>query len=530
MMKKILCFVLVALMLLASACTGEESGTSGDTEQSDSVSNADVSEESSAPAEITVPDYTGLSQEAAVQKLEEAGFEVIVKKKPNDDIPAGEISGTDREIGSTAKEGDTIWLYISTGKSATALALEPKLSDLVINRPQLEQGANSDYVPLNYEYMKAVWISQFDLEGVLNEGGIQPEEDKFRETMRTLFTSLNERGINTAIVQLRPYGDSFYPSAYYPPSEYAVGFYGADFTYDPLPIMIEEAHAASISFHAWINPLRCMEGVDMALINVAYGVRDYEQNHNGDYIVQWTDGRNYLNPGYEEVRQLIINGATEIVRYYDVDGVHMDDYFYPTQDASFDNKAYRAQDEYHSITAFRFGNINKLVSGLYSGIKAENPNVMFGISPAGNIGYTRDLYADVHTWLSNPGYVDYIMPQIYWGLQHKSAPFGTIYDQWSKLITEPSIRLIPGMTVENAAKGFNGESTSEWNNNRDVLRKCMSYANNKENCSGFSLFSVSNIITIKDNITVPSTVEEMDNLFAYVAQFEDKPITYVTDK
>ncbi len=522
-MKKILCLVLAVLMLVLVACDSTQSSESSGDDQTQVESSK---EESAAPVEITVPDIMGLDEEAAVAKLEEAGFKVSVKKKPNDDVPAGEIYGTDREPGSKAQKGDKIFLYISSGKSATSAALEPKLSDFVVNRPKLEQGANSDYQPLNYEYMKAVWISQFDVDGVYHRGGLQPDEAEFRTIMKNMFAALAERGFNTAIVQLRPNGDSFYPSAYYPPSKYAVGYYGAEFTYDPLPIMIEEAHASGISFHAWINPLRCMESVDMALINVAYGVRDYEQNHNGDYIVQWTDGRYYLNPGYEEVRQLIIDGATEIVRYYDVDGVHMDDYFYPTQDASFDSKAYAAQTEFKSIHAFRFNNINKLVNGLYTAVKAENSNVIFGISPAGNIGYTRDLYADVSTWLSHTGYVDYIMPQIYWGLNHKYSPFGSTYDQWSKLVTVPEIRIIPGMSLDNAAAGFNGESTAEWNNNRDILKKCLTYATDKENCSGFALFSLNGFITVNDCIVNPSTSEELDNLFSLADTFEDKKIEY----
>ncbi len=528
-MKKILCLLLAIIMLLCTAC-GDE-GTSDQSNQPENSASSELDssvEESVAPKEIKVPDITGLDEAAAVEKLEAAGFVVKVKKKPNDDVPAGQISGTDREVGSTAMEGDAIWLYISTGKTATSLALEPKLSELVTSRPKLEQGDNSDYVPLNYEYMKAVWISQYDMDGIYNKGGLQTDKEKFREVMKNMFTALSERGFNTAIVQLRPNGDSFYPSAYYPPSKYAVGFYGGEFIYDPLPIMIEEAHAASISFHAWINPLRCMEAVDMSLINVAYGVRDFEQNHNGDYIVNWTDGRYYLNPGYEEVRQLIINGATEIVRYYDVDGVHMDDYFYPTQDVAFDNKCYNDQTEFRSIHAFRFANINKLVSGLYSAVKAENPNVMFGISPAGNVGYTRELYADVNTWLSHEGYVDYIMPQIYWGLQHRYSPFGTVYSQWSILITVPGIKLIVGMSLDNATKGFNGESTAEWNNNRDILNKCLTFAMSNGECSGFSLFSLNGILTVEDSISNPSTAEEINNLFALANTYENSKIVYTT--
>ncbi len=514
-MKKFICLLLALTVLLCTSCGDDTVDTSKEQTQS-----AEVSENTTSESDvITVPDIDGMNREEAEAALKAAGFEVKVKEKNNDEVPAGQISGLDREVGSTANRGDRIWLYVSTGKSATALALEPKLPEIVTSRPKLDVGGNSDYKPLNYEFMKAFWLSQYDMDGIFENGGMQIEQEKFAEIMDKLFSAIRDRGFNTAIVQLRPNGDSFYPSAYYPPSKYAVGFYGGEFVYDPLTIMIDAAHKYGISFHAWINPLRCMEATDMSLINVAYGVRDYEQNHLGDYIIKHTDNRLYLNPGYEEVRQLIINGATEIVRYYDVDGVHMDDYFYPTQDVSFDNIAYLSQTEYKDRNQFRFASVNKLVKGLYDGVKAENKDVIFGISPAGNVGYTRDLYADVDTWLSEEGYVDYIMPQLYWGLQNRYSPFGTMYSQWKALIKVDSIKLIIGMTLANAVEGYNGEGSAEWINNRDILKKCLSYALNAQKCDGFSLFSAADILAISTTEPNIATQEELTNLFELASGF-----------
>lgn len=517
-MKKFLCILLALMMVFTVSCTTVEKP------KEESSAEASGESESSGETVLVVPDITGLDKDAAQKKLEDAGFKVFVTNKSSDEIAKGEVIGTDRKAGTTAPADTTIYLYVSNGIDPAQAALVPTLSTLVQNRPVLEQGDNSDYQPINYEFMKAVWISQYDMDGIYQKGGLQPEPEEFRATMKNLFTALDGLGFNTVIVQVRPNGDSFYPSAYYPPSKYAVGYYGGEFQYDPLSIMIEEAHAVNLSFHAWINPLRCMEPVDMDLINVVYGVRDFEQNHNGDYIVNHKS-RYYLNPGREEVRQLIINGATEIVRYYDVDGIHMDDYFYPGDvEQSFDDISFQDQNAYVSKNAYRFNNINMLVSGLYSAVKAENSKVLFGVSPAGNIQYTRDLYADVNTWLSRAGYVDYIMPQIYWGLQHNYAPFGSIYSQWTNLIKVPEIRLIPGMSLEHAVKGYNGASTSEWNNNRDILKKCLTFATNKNNCSGFCLFSVANILTISESMENPACAEEIANLFTLADTFEDKLI------
>lgn len=498
--------------MLSTACTsGSDSGK--DVASGDDVANAST-DQSEAGDTIVVPDVKGKTAEEAKELLKNAGFNVKVKEKPYDDVPKGEVAETDLKVGESYKKGTRIWLYISTGKSLAASTLEYKQSALVENRPVLEQGANSDYQPINYEFMRAVWISQYDTDGIYGTVGLQRDKEEFRETIKKMYTGIAERGINTIIVQLRPNGDSFYPSAYYCPSNYVTGSYAIDFQYDPLPIMIEEAHALGLSFHGWINPLRCMEPSDLLGINISYGIREFEQNHMDDYLVKYS-GRLYLNPGREEVRKLIIDGAAEIVRYYDVDGVHIDDYFYPTKDSSFDRKSFVEQTEYKDVGAFRRGSLNKLVSGIYSAVKAENPNVLFGVSPAGNISNVRGAYADIDTWLSEEGYLDYIMPQLYYGLENGKFSFDTLYDNWSMLVELDSIRMIPGMTLSHAAEGYAGNSTAEWNNSKDVLKRSLQYAYNFGNCSGFSLFSAASMVGPSTGEPSVPTRKELDNLFEY---------------
>lgn len=511
-MKKFLCLLIVFAMLFATACA---SGNNAENTSTDaSVENTASVDSGEASDTAIVPDITGKTVDEAKEILKNAGFSVKLKEKPYNDVPQGEVAGIDLKVGESYKKGTRVWLYVSSGKSLAASSLEYKQSALVEARPVLEEGANSDYEPLNYDFMRACWISQYDTDGIYGTNGLQRDKDEFRENMKSIFAALVERGINTVIVQLRPNGDSFYPSAYYCPSNYVTGGYTIDFQYDPLAIMVEEAHAVGLSFHGWINPLRCMESGNVTGINISYGVRDFEHNHMGDYIVNY-NGRLYLNPGREEVRQLIINGAAEIVRYYDVDGVHIDDYFYPTRDAAFDRASYLDQTEYKDIASFRRGSLNKLVGGIYSAVKAENPKVLFGVSPAGNLSNVRSDYADVDTWLSQEGYLDYIMPQIYWGLEYGKYSFDTVYNSWSSLVKIDSIRFIPGMTLSNAVEGFVGNSTSEWNNNRDVLKRSLEYAYKFGNCSGFSLFSVGSMMNCKNGEPADATLEEMDNMLDF---------------
>lgn len=520
-MKKLVCLLLVFSFLVLTACSPkDEKGASSALEESTALDNTSAAEE-----QISVPDISGMTADEAEAALTAAGFAVKRKDKPNDDIPEGDVIGTDLKQDKTYKKGTTAWLYISSGVSLATQMLTYKRSALVESRPVLDVGANSDYAPINYKYMKACWLSQLDMQEVYRNGGVQRDEADFRQKIVAVFNALWNQGFNTVFVQLRPYGDSFYPSAYFCPSTYVTGSFAIDFKYDPLAIMVEEAHKVGLSFHGWINPMRCMDAFDLSQINVSYGIREFEQKGLLDDYVINIKGKLYLNPGREEVRKLIINGATEIVRYYDVDGIHLDDYFYPTTATTFDEKAYKEQSVYTTVRAFRYASLNALIGGLYLGVKAENPNVIFGISPAGNIDNLSGMYVDIATWLSQPGYVDYIMPQIYWGMKNKNFAFDKLYSRWKSYIKVPSIRLIPGMTLSEAVKGSGGTSDfSEWNNNRNVLETCLKYAMTTGGCTGFSIFTLSNIVNPSNGEQALPAKEEMDNLMDYASSYKNELI------
>ncbi len=525
-MRRILCLLLVLVMLVLAACSGSQTDSPSAEASTDNASTDSESKDVAATDGIVVPDISGMSAKEAEAALKDAGFTVKVKEKPDADVPAGQVISIDLTVGQSYDKGSRIWLYVSTGKGLAGESMTPKPSALVASRPVLEVGANSDYQPVNYEFMKACWISQYDLKPVLSDGSLQHEESQFRQTMANVFKGLWDRGINTVLVQLRPNGDSFYPSAYYCPSKYATGSYATDFKYDPLAIMVEEAHKVGLSFHGWLNPFRCMDPGDTNIINITYGVRKLVEEKMGEAIVKNTDGLLWLNPGSEDARKLIVDGATEIVRYYDVDGIHIDDYFYPyniKENTSFDKKTYESQDEYFTLSSYRYNNINKTVSALYAGIKAENPKVLFGISPAGTPSVAANVYVDYNTWLSNENYCDYIMPQIYWGMQLKNS-YSKVYDQWRSFIKVPTIRLIPGMDMSNVTAGFAGESTAEWNNNRNVLKNCLQYSISTGVCDGFSLFSMSGILSPTSAEYTPASDEELDNLFQLADAKPNKPL------
>jgi uncharacterized lipoprotein YddW (UPF0748 family) len=373
--------------------------------------------------------------------------------------------------------------------------------------------------------MKAIWISQYDLDGVLETGAQVPAE-KLRESCSKLYSRLAADGYNTVIVQVRPYGDSFYPSAYYPWSDYAVGGYGLYGSYDPLKIMIEEAHKVNLSFQAWINPMRAFNSEKIfEIINVNYKLRQwYDDPKTYPNYVYKHGTYFYLNVAYEEVRQLIIDGTAEIVRYYDVDGIHIDDYFYPSGiPADFDQAVFQ-KSGFTSRSQFRKDNINKLVSGMYSAIKNENKNVIFGISPAGNIDNVRGyICLDIDTILANKGYVDYIMPQIYWGFEHKTQPYKECMQRWQALIKEPSIKFIVGLTASNIAN-----PSGEFVSNKNIFARYLTHAQSTGMFDGLCIFSAATIygMTTGEMTGNQNVIKEMNNFFPLFKSIRNEKIVY----
>lgn len=383
-----------------------------------------------------------------------------------------------------------------------------------------DKGDMSNMKTLNYSDFKAMWLSQYDLNKVYSQNGHQRSQKSFEGLMEVILKNVKANGINTVIVQMRPNADSMYPSEVYPASTYAVGAYGNEFDYDPIEIIIKMAHEMQLSVQAWINPMRGMTETEVKKIDSRYKIREWydSEEKNGTYVVV-VDKRLYLNPAYEEVRQLIVSGAEEILQRYDVDGVHMDDYFYPTQNLTFDNKAYSEyvkENRTASVSAFRKNNLNLLVSSLYSAVKAINPDALFGISPAGNMTNVTDKqYADVHTWCKDEGYIDYICPQVYFGFEHQTCGFVKVCKQWSSIIKNDNVKLYIGMTLGKAKSkvdNYAGTGKNEWAEHNDILKRCLSATKSIDKCSGVAYFCYQYYYNPMSGESVSETARERGNL------------------
>ena len=255
-----------------------------------------------------------------------------------------------------------------------------------------------------------------------------------------------QNGMNAVIVQVRPSADAFYASALEPWSEWLTGKQGRSPSpyYDPLQFMIEETHKRGMEFHAWLNPYRANYDVRSASI---------ASNHITKIHPEWFltyGGKKYFDPGNKEAQQHVINVVKDIVKRYNVDAIHMDDYFYPYRipNKEFpDNASYKKSGTSLSKGDWRRSNVDSIIKALNAVIKAEKPYCKFGISPFGvwrnkeadpdgsntQAGQTNydDLYADILLWLKQ-GWVDYVAPQLYWEIGHKLADYEELIRWWSE--------------------------------------------------------------------------------------------------
>lgn len=376
---------------------------------------------------------------------------------------------------------------------------------------QISYGSNT-YNALNYREQKGIWISYLEYDSIMKN----KSASSFRKTIAKYFDNIKNLSFNTVYVQVRAYGDAYYDSKLFPSGDRFNGTMGTSESYDALQIMIEEAHGRGLSVHAWINPMRLMTESQISALSDKFAVKQWysDSNKNGKYIV-YSGGRWYLNPAYKEVRQLIADGITEIVSGYDVDGVQIDDYFYPVTDASFDKAAYSASGTDMSLYNWRINNVNKMVKSLYKAVHNANSTVVFGISPQGSVENNYNtLYADVKTWCSSTGYCDYILPQVYFGFDNAALPYESTVAQWNKMVSGSGVKLVIGLAGYKigAVDTYAGASgKNEWINNSDIISRQMSCAAELSNYGGVAIFRYGSVFEPASDVA-KQVSKEMENI------------------
>ena len=325
---------------------------------------------------------------------------------------------------------------------------------------------------------RAAWVSTvYNLDWPSRKGLNQSQQ---KQEFIYLLDKLKGMGLNAVIVQIKPSADSFYPSEYAPWSEYLTGEQGQDPGYNPLAFMIGETHKRNMEFHAWFNPYR---------VSVKDNIDDLAQVHparkNPDWIVNY-GGKLYYNPGIPEVRQFVIDSILEVVKNYNIDGVHLDDYFYPYPEKNMDfpdDELYNSNKRFDGETKgqWRRGNVNDFIENLYKSIKKEKTNVKFGVSPFGiwrnkandSLGSNTEggitsydsLYADTKYWVEK-GWLDYIAPQIYWHFGYEKADYGILVDWWADVVKDHKVHLYIGHAAYKVEEG-----NTPWGNPLEIIKQ-----------------------------------------------------------
>lgn len=335
------------------------------------------------------------------------------------------------------------------------------------------------------EELRAVWVTYMDLDMRNTDMSYKAFVEKFKHIADTS----KEKGFNALIVQVRPFSDAFYESQYYPYSHLLTGTQGKDPGYDPLKYMCYYADKIGMKIHAWVNPYR---------VKINKSPKKLAENHpylNNKSIGIEYNGEIYLNPASTDARELIKNGIREIVKNYDVDGIQFDDYFYPTTDAEFDKADYEkyvdkvGADKAISLQDWRTAQVNILIAETYNTIHSIKGNVVFGISPQGNIDNDYEMCADVKSWCSKSGYIDYICPQLYYSLENPALTFGDALTQWKNLEYCDDVELYIGIA---GYKIGTDSDNGTWETSNTILRDEVQLIR-KNNINGFMFYSFANL-------------------------------------
>ncbi|MBB2182954.1 family 10 glycosylhydrolase [Lachnospiraceae bacterium MD1] len=352
--------------------------------------------------------------------------------------------------------------------------------------------------------LQAVWISYLEFQDRLKDpktGKLGFTEERFHAMIDEMFDNVVSMNMNAVVVHVRPFADAMYPSQYFPWSKYISGTQGKDPGFDPLEYMVKAAHDRGLEFHAWINPYRITNNTtDVKTLSKDNLARIYRTNDNkeDDRCVLTYDGMLYYNPSDVWVHTIILDGIMEIIENYDVDGIHFDDYFYPAlgkdYKKNFDYKEYKEYSTWCkengikplSIADWRRDNVNALIRNIYEAIKEYNKDIEFGISPGGfidNLLMDDRYYSDIKTWLSEPGYIDYICPQLYWSFSHKTYPFDKTLNRWLKLRTNKDVKMYVGIATYRAGSTLE----PDWKDDPDILKDMIEYGR-KAGADGYMHF------------------------------------------
>ena len=371
--------------------------------------------------------------------------------------------------------------------------------------------------------LRGMWIATVENIDWPNQRGEAPEQ--YRRDYRRLLDAGERAGLNAVFVQIRPASDAFYKSNIEPWSKWLTGVQGrapanGD---DPLPFLITEAHRRGMEFHAWFNPYRAtMDSVTRRLAT------NHPYRQHPEWFLRY-GGQLLYNPGLPAVRAHITRVILDVVRRYDIDAVHFDDYFYPYPEAGkvfHDEAAFRDNnpDGIEKLADWRRNNVNVLIRDLHDSIRVTKRWVKFGISPfgvwmnksadplgsdtrAGQPSYSN-LYADSRLWLQK-GWIDYIVPQLYWSTNFRLVPYPVLLEWWTRNHFDRHLYI--GHGTYRMLESTRSDTT--WRSARELPRQIRLNRSYDGEASGSVFFSAKSLLTNP----LHTTDSLRQNLFRYPA-------------
>lgn len=349
--------------------------------------------------------------------------------------------------------------------------------------------------------VRAIFVSYIELNKYVgNSNG-----DLRKKNIDLMIKNIKDLGFNTIILQIRSFSDAIYKSNIFPWSSTVSGKEGVDPGFDVLEYFIEQCKANNMYIYGWINPYRVRSsGRDISEVNPAY------KYLGTDYLYE--DVGVYYNPSKREIEDLIVDGVLEVVSNYQVDGILFDDYFYPSYDLDYNDYVNYLKDHDNiSFDEYHLMIINRMISRVHE--VCFKHNVIFGVSPDGNIENNYGVIsADVKAWLSSKEYVDFIMPQVYYGFFNETKAFLHVIEEWDSLIKNDDIKLNVALAFYKVGvfDKYARSGSNEWINNSNIIMREIILSRNLKYYNGFSLFRYD--FLFDDSLYTNTTMLEIENM------------------
>ena len=370
--------------------------------------------------------------------------------------------------------------------------------------------SKKNYIEDIQEEIRGIYISYLEYLSYFQNNNV----DINKSYINKMLDNIKKNNFNTIFLHVSPFSDAIYNSKIFPYSYTLTGIEGTNPGMDYLDYFIKESHKRNIKVHAWINPYRISNTKDLTKLSENNPAITFLKTNDAKV----TENGIYYNPASSKVIDLLIKQIFEIITNYEIDGIHLDDYFYEDYEIDLENYNKYFLNNNISIEEYRYNIINTTIKTIYKLIKEYNKNTIFSISPDGNIENNYELhYADIKTWLKEDGYIDIIMPQVYYGFNNSLKPFEKTLNEWNNLINN-KVKIVPVLafykvgSVDEYAK----IGKYEWIENKDIIKRQILLSKNLNHYDGYTLFRYEYLFN--NNLENNNTKEELNNILSLTSK------------